>query len=66
MLMPAGLALAAPAHYQYRTEVNPDGTLTVYAALPGGPMGSLTGGWVQFTDPDWRSQSTRFYRVRGQ
>ncbi len=26
----------------------------------------LTEGWVQFTDPEWKSQPARFYRVRGQ
>lgn len=26
---------------------------------------TLTQGWVQFMDPKWRSQPTRFYRVRG-
>ena len=27
---------------------------------------TLTEGWVQFMDPDWKSQPARFYRVRGQ
>ena len=27
---------------------------------------ALTDGWVQFTDPEWKSQPARFYRVRGQ
>ena len=27
---------------------------------------TLTDGWVQFTDPDWKIQPARFYRVRGQ
>ena len=27
---------------------------------------TLMDGWVQFTDPDWKSQPARFYRVRGQ
>jgi hypothetical protein len=27
---------------------------------------TLTDGWVQFTDPEWKSQPARFYRVRGQ
>jgi len=35
VLMLGGLTLAAQAQYQFRTEVNPDGTLTVHKALPG-------------------------------
>ena len=30
LLMLGGMTLAAPAQYQFRTEINPDGTLTVY------------------------------------
>jgi len=27
---------------------------------------TLTDGWVQFADPEWKSRPARFYRVRGQ
>jgi hypothetical protein len=45
MLMLTGMTLAAPAQYQFRTEVNPDGNLTVHRTSTGWgvgcPMGAL-------------------------